>query len=228
MGDIHRLARDVSLQVNRSAFVPEVAIAIARDGWVVGRFICDFLQMKDLMSINIDHSRTIGQRSGNPTVRYPLSKNGFENRRVLVVDEITSTGKTLERAVEYVRANDVEVVKTAVLQARENSEFNPDFRASQIDDVTWMIYPWNAVETFSDLIVNAMADSSASVFRSEELDRLISQRHGVDVSSAPSIAGMEELLVYMNNSNVITPVETDEWELDDISPGFGDGSGRTT
>ena len=100
---IYNLCRNISKEIKNSGYEPDVIIALARGGWFAGRVLCDFLGLDDLSSLKIEHY--IGAAaiySGEPYIRYPLSDEVVEGKRVLIVDDIVNTGKSMLSAKAYV------------------------------------------------------------------------------------------------------------------------------
>ncbi len=102
-GIISIICAEISLRKKNSGYEPDVIIALARGGWFSCRVLCDFLGLDDLSSLKIEHY--IGAAaiySGEPYIRYPLSDEVVEGKRVLIVDDIVDTGKSMLSAKAYV------------------------------------------------------------------------------------------------------------------------------
>ncbi len=74
-------------------------------------------------------------------VRFPLAVE-IRDKKVLVVDDVTDTGETLEHAIEYILSFSPREVRTAVLQHKSGSRFRPDYFAREEKEWRWIIYPW--------------------------------------------------------------------------------------
>ena len=66
--------------------------------------------------------------------------------KVLIIDDVTDTGETLQVAASHVKANGAADFRTGVLQHKESSSFEPDYFADSIKEWKWIIYPWAAHE----------------------------------------------------------------------------------
>lgn len=194
---VHELARAVCREVRRSEFQPDVVVAIARDGWIAGRYVCDFLGMEDLASLDVDHSQGVAEKTGDPSVRYSVPADAVDARDVLVVDEIASTGGTLARAVDHVSESDPRSVRTATLQCRESSSFEPDFVGETVDRRTWMVYPWNRFEVLSELVRGVMTRTEDAAFTETELVKLLEEHHDVDWDRVAHLEDLGEVLAEM-------------------------------
>ena len=177
---IYSLCREVSEQVKAVDFEPDVVVALARGGWFAGRCICDFLGLDDLTSLKMEHYVGTAEKSGEPTVRYPMPEGSVEGKDVLIIDDIADTGGSIKRAQEYVTERNCGEVKTATLQLLRTSEFEPDFVGERLEEWTWMVYPWNFIEDMIDLTSGAMEQADEEVFSLEDVRRHLAEFHGID------------------------------------------------
>jgi hypoxanthine phosphoribosyltransferase len=153
--EVHALVRQLSEQVKASGFCPTTVVGLARGGWVPARLVCDFLGITDLVSLKVEHWLETGRTKDEATIRYPLELD-FSEKRILVVDDITDTGKSLIETTRYLgRLHPLEM-KTATLQFIPQSQFKPDYYVEEVQDWTWFIYPWNWIEDTTTLIVRLM------------------------------------------------------------------------
>ncbi|MFB6074641.1 MAG: phosphoribosyltransferase [Haloarculaceae archaeon] len=176
---VYGRSREVSTQVKRATFEPDVVVALARGGWFAGRCLCDFLGLDDLTSLKIEHYVGTAERADEPQVRYPMPEGSVADKDVLVVDDIADTGQSLERAKEYVDGRDPNAVRTATLQLLDNSEFEPDFVGERLSEWTWVVYPWNFVEDMVELVGGVMARADADVIDEDDLHDLLERHHDV-------------------------------------------------
>lgn len=153
---IYSLCRELSKKIKRSGYQPDMIVALARGGWFAGRVLCDFLNLDDLTSLKVEHYVGTAVATGKPEIRYPLHDGAIRNKRVLIVDDIADTGKSLRFAREHVISGDPEEVKTASLQILPTSEFTPDYYAQRLSEWTWVIYPWNFLEDMCEIISRMM------------------------------------------------------------------------
>ena len=145
------LCRALALRVARD-FDPDVIVGIARAGVLPGAVIASVLQ-KDFFSLTI--SRKVGGEivRDRPAVlsAAPLQCQG---KKVLLVDEITSSGDTLRLGLAAIRDKGPAELKTATSFSR-NGGYQPDFIALKTDAT--VIYPWDRkVFEGEELLVNPL------------------------------------------------------------------------
>ncbi len=116
-------------------------VAIARGGLVIGRLLSDFLQLP-ISSITIQ-SYTDIQEQGEVKITAKLV-TPIKNKRVLLVDDLTDSGKTLHRATEYLKELQPASITTAVLYMKPKSTFRPDFFVEETD--RWILFPFEVTE----------------------------------------------------------------------------------
>lgn len=156
---IYDLCRDVADAVKEDGYEPDVVVALARGGWFPGRVMCDLLGLDDLESLKIEHYVGTAETGEDPHIKYPVSEEAVRDKRVLVVDDITDTGKSLRWAVDHIEEeHDPLHVETAVLQFLETSTASPDYIGEVMDEWAWIVYPWNFMEDMVDLVGRVLGD----------------------------------------------------------------------
>ncbi|MDT8340090.1 MAG: phosphoribosyltransferase family protein [Longimicrobiales bacterium] len=143
------LCRALALRVARE-YDPEVVVGIARAGVVPAGVMASILR-SDL------YAMTISRRQGGDTVRerpevLSAAPAQLRGRRVLLVDEITTSGDTLRMALAAARDVGPAEVRTATCFVRPQG-YRPDFFALETDQE--LIFPWDR-KVFQDgeLVVN--------------------------------------------------------------------------
>ncbi len=154
--EVHDMVRRVSDEVRASGYLPTTVVGLARGGWVSARLMCDFLGITDLISLKVEHWLQTGRTKDEATICYPFTGD-LREKRLLVVDDITDTGKSLIASTEYLGQFSPAEVRTATMQYIPQSKFRPDYFAEEVKVWTWFIYPWNWIEDTSTLIVRLMA-----------------------------------------------------------------------
>ena len=66
-------------------------------------------------------------------MRFPLATN-VSGLKVLIIDDVTDTGETLQVAAGHVEANGAADFRTGVLQHKVSSSFELDYFADSIKD----------------------------------------------------------------------------------------------
>jgi len=134
-----------------SDFRPDVIVAIARGGFVPARFLCDFLQVRKLSSIRVQHYRAGAQKDSQATITIPLSID-IEGANVLLVDDVNDTGTTLVAASSHLKSFSPAALRTAVLHEKTSTIQPADFRVVVVRQWRWILYPWAVVEDVGQFV----------------------------------------------------------------------------
>ncbi len=129
----------------------DTVVAIARGGFMPARFLCDFLDISRLLSIQIGHYEAGAQSAGGVTVEYPLGGD-IDGRRVLLVDDVNDSGDTLQAALAYLGDQAPAELHSAVLHEKSTTIRRADFKAEMMREWRWVLYPWAVVEDVGQFI----------------------------------------------------------------------------
>ena len=80
--------------------------------------------------------------------------NNKDFKRVLLIDDLSDTGLTLNKSIEWLRnygptKDFIEEVKTACLWKKKSSKFEPDFCPIRLDSDPWIVQPTEHYEELS-------------------------------------------------------------------------------
>jgi uncharacterized protein len=141
----YELSFKLALLIIKSGYTFDAAIAIARGGFPMARFICDFLNIRHLGSIQITHYAA--GASQNKTAEIVASANiEVKNKRILVLDDVNDTGKTILAAREYLNTLHPLMFKIAVIHEKQNTIAQADFVGEYLMEWKWLIYQWAVTE----------------------------------------------------------------------------------
>ncbi len=134
--EFDRTVRALALTIGKS-FKPQVVVGVAHGGVFVGGALssalgCDFYPVR-ISRRSRDKGTTKPKLSGE----MPRELKG---KRVLIVDDVVSSGDTLELATALARKVGAREVNTAVLVARPGG-FAPGFCALPTDAI--VVFPWD-------------------------------------------------------------------------------------
>ena len=143
------LCRALALKVARD-FDPELVIGIARAGVIPGAVVASILRL-DFYSLKISRKHGDEQVRERPAILSAAPRQAA-GRRVLIVDEISTSGETLRLALAAVRDVRPSEVRTATSLARPRG-YQPDYFALQTGAT--VIYPWDRkIFEGDELVVN--------------------------------------------------------------------------
>lgn len=175
--EIYELCYRLSIKIIDSGYEPDLVVAIARGGFPVARYVCDFLDLSELASTRIKHYEAGPNKKGNADLKNPLNAE-VKDRNVLIIDDVNDTGNTLEVAVKYIESLQPKNIKVGVLHEKEGSAFNADFVAEVIKEWRWITYPWAMVEDMKEFLEK----SDNPINSVEDAQHYLKSNYGIDIT----------------------------------------------
>jgi len=134
--------RELAQQVADSGFEPDILLGIARGGLLPAAALAYALDCKNLFTISVEFYTGVGAHRDVPVMLPPfLDARDLDDAKVLVVDDVADTGKTLELVHQFC-AGHVAQARTAVLYQKPQSLITADFAWRRTD--RWVDFPWSA------------------------------------------------------------------------------------
>ena len=172
-------------KIQASRYQPDVIIGIAKGGTIPTRILSDLLGISQTATIQIESYRNIAEAEIEPLITQRLS-TPIMDKKVLLVDDIADSGKTLNTAQVYLQEQNVKDIKIATLYAKPTSEIEPDFYEKKTS--RWVVFPWEITETLRNIILK-YSDKQAATEEIENLVRAGLSKHLVE----KILTTMEEL-----------------------------------
>ncbi len=188
--EAYKLARKLAFAIRESGYRPDLIIAIGRGGYVPGRVVADFLLHDLLTSMKIEHWGEAAYRKEEAVVRFPLAV-GVSGKKLLIVDDVTDTGDTLKTAIEYVRRDKPAEVRTAVLQHKSVSHYEPDYYADCVREWKWIIYPWAVHEDLVGFVERVLGEKASFI---REIKRRLYDRFEIIAEDEDLQLALEDLV----------------------------------
>jgi hypothetical protein len=119
-----------------------VVVAIARGGLLPAGAIAYGLGSKNCGALNVEFYTGIGTVLDAPEVLPPtLDLEYLSGRRVLLVDDVADSGRTLKLAVELLEGEGAEV-RSVTIYTKPTTVIQPDYAWKATDQ--WIDFPWSA------------------------------------------------------------------------------------
>jgi len=190
--EFYDLAKSLSRLIKSSGWRPDLVVAIGRGGYVPARVVCDFLVFDLLTSMKVEHWGIGAQKRDEALVRFPLA-TGVSGQRILIVDDVTDTGDTLTTAVGYVESLGPKETRTAVLQHKISSEFEPDYYSEKITEWRWIIYPWAVHEDLVGFTERVLKGSGIPL-SADQIRADLKRRFDIDLGKDQMAEILEDLM----------------------------------
>ncbi|HBR21662.1 MAG TPA: phosphoribosyltransferase [Nitrospiraceae bacterium] len=176
----NRVVRDtikLSKSIIDSGFKPDIVVAIGRGGYVPARILCDYLLIRDLTSIKVEHWGIAATETEKAVIKFRLCTD-IKDKSVLLVDDITDTGDTLRVSLKYLKDFGPKTIKTAVLIHKTCSVIVPDYFISKIIKWHWVIFPWHIWEDLTGFVKNI---KGKGIHNEEDISRELKLRYNINV-----------------------------------------------
>jgi uncharacterized protein len=120
-------------------YEPDLIIGLSRGGLVPARLLSDILAVHDVGILGMSFYKGMGKTAPEPKITQGLSME-IEGKKVLLVDDVADSGKSLIAAKEYLEKKGASQIRTATLHFKPASSFKPDYFVETT--TAWVAYPW--------------------------------------------------------------------------------------
>ena len=133
--------RELSRTIVADGFMPDVVVAIARGGLLPAGAIAYGLGIKNCGAINVEFYTGIGTVLPDPELLPPEMDMAYlDGRRVLLVDDVADSGRTLDLAVRLLIDRGA-IVRSVVIYTKPTTIIRPDWSWKDTD--LWIDFPWS-------------------------------------------------------------------------------------
>jgi hypothetical protein len=128
-----------SLADSLREYKPDVIVGISRGGLIPAVRLSHILGDVEFKVIDVKFYKDIGERGEKPVITIPLHGD-LEGKKVVIVDDVSDTGKTLQVVIEEVKNRGAKDIKVACLAMKPWTSVVPDFYVFRTDK--WIVFPW--------------------------------------------------------------------------------------
>ena len=135
-------ARELAQTVVDSGYQPDLIMSITRGGMLPAGTLSYAMGIKNLHIINVEFYTGVDERLPLPVLLPPVPAAGhLSGQKVLIVDDVADTGKTLRMVRDFCEAHVAET-RTAVLYEKSQSVVKCDYVWKRTDQ--WIAFPWSS------------------------------------------------------------------------------------
>jgi hypoxanthine phosphoribosyltransferase len=146
---IYSMLLNLAEKIRKSGFKPDIIIGVSRGGWPPARVLSDLLDNPNLANVKAEFYLGVAETKGEPIITQPIS-TPVTGKKVLVVDEVADTGKSLKLIKKHVIKKNAAEVKTATVYYKPWSIVKPDYYEKETD--LWIVFPWETKETIRKIV----------------------------------------------------------------------------
>jgi hypoxanthine phosphoribosyltransferase len=136
-------------KIRKSRFKPDIIAGISRGGWPPARVLSDLLANPNLANVKAEFYLGVAETKMEPTLTQPVSV-AVAGKKVLVVDEVADTGKSLELVKKHIVKQGACEVKIATVYYKPWSVVVPDYYGKKTN--RWIVFPWEIKETTRKIV----------------------------------------------------------------------------
>lgn len=181
--EVRQMTMETARKIREMGFKPDIIVGLARGGWIPARLICDFLLVSDLVSLSVTHwglPAEIGQEEAQLEHPFEIDLKG---KKVLIVDDITDTGESLELAYDVVTQKDPAEVKSATMQYITSSKVEPDFYSERVEEWYWFLYPWCWTEDMTGFVETILKSQIDRAWDLPTIKKTLKKYRDIEVST---------------------------------------------
>lgn len=165
---IYRMLLHLAKEIKNDSFEPDVIVGVSRGGWPPARVLSDLLDNANLANVKAEFYLGVAETKGQPTLTQTVSVD-VAGKKVLVVDEVADTGKSLELVKEHLIENGALDVRIATIYYKPWSVVKPNYYAKET--CNWIVFPWEIKETIRKVVKRCGEKSQSYKAEMEKLVR---------------------------------------------------------
>jgi hypoxanthine phosphoribosyltransferase len=143
---IDQYCEKIYKEMLKNHYKPDCIIALLRGGVVPGRIFSDYFDiLLDFFALDVKLYNGIGTRNDKPVIRF--FDGNVKGKKILVVDDIIDTSKTMNAVLDYLKGEDI---TTATLLWKETAPNKPNYYAEVAKKDEWIVFPFERHEFQKD------------------------------------------------------------------------------
>jgi hypoxanthine phosphoribosyltransferase len=146
---IYGMLLNLADKIRKNGFEPDIIVGVSRGGWPPARVLSDLMDNANLANVRAEFYLGVAETKEKAVLTQPVSMS-VEGKRVLVVDEVADTGRSLELVREHILENGAVEVKIATVYYKPWSIIKPDYYEKETS--SWIVFPWEIKETVRKIV----------------------------------------------------------------------------
>ena len=147
--EIYEMLLNLAEKIQKDKFRPDLIVGICRGGWPPARVMSDLLGNPKMANISVEFYVDVAETKSKPMLTQPVSVP-VKGKKVLIMDDVADTGKTLKVVKEHLFSRGAEEVKIATIYYKPWSTVIPDYYEKETR--RWVVFPWERKETVRNLM----------------------------------------------------------------------------
>ncbi|MBO3769109.1 MAG: phosphoribosyltransferase [Thermoproteota archaeon] len=164
--NFYQLTLELVDKVLKSGYNPDVIVGISRGGLVPLRIFSDEFEDVEIGVIRVVFYEDVKKTGSEPKIIQDVNVN-VAGRRVLIVDDVADTGRSLETVRNHIQSKGALSVKIATVYYKPWSILKPDYYVKKTEK--WIIFPHEIGETIRKLAKRELKEGGKTVEEFREM-----------------------------------------------------------
>lgn len=164
---IYEALLNLANRIRENDFKADVIVGVSRGGWPPARIMSDLLENPELANVRAEFYLGVAKTKGDPVITQLVSTS-VTDKKVLIVDEVADTGKSLRLVKSHLEEQGATEVKIMTIYYKPWSIVVPDWYAKETS--CWIVFPWERKETVRQ-VLEEYRDQGKSV--DEAVEKLV-------------------------------------------------------
>ena len=164
---LHSLTHSLTEKILAENRKLDLIVAIARGGLTIAHIASDFLSLS-VASFTISSYKDLKQQDLSE-ISYHVGGD-LTKKNILLMDDVSDTGRTFERGIKYLDDLGAESVVTASPFIKPWTKHMPDFYVKEVDD--WIIFPYDMKETVEAIQTNLLKEGKSQEYIADQLNQI--------------------------------------------------------
>jgi len=146
---IYDMLLNLAEKIRKDGFKPDLIVGVSRGGWPPARVLSDLMDNPNLANVRAEFYLGVAETKGEPVLTQPVSTS-VGGKKVLIVDEVADTGKSLKLVKEHIIEDGAVKIKVATVYYKPWSIVKPDYYEKETS--CWIVFPWEIKETIRKIV----------------------------------------------------------------------------
>ena len=146
---LDKMVEELYLKIEKDNFTPDTMVAVARGGWFPARVLSDIFNSKDIpvdiISLTTKFYTSIDKRAKRPVLLQEFGQTLFD-QSILIVDDVSDTGTTLNFIKGYIKWLGAKEIKVATVFMKPKTKCLPEYVVQEVSNDTWIVFPYEVRE----------------------------------------------------------------------------------
>jgi hypoxanthine phosphoribosyltransferase len=165
---IYDMLLNLAEKIKKDRFKPDLIVGVSRGGWPPARVLSDLMDNPNLANVRAEFYLGVAETKGEPVLTQPVSTS-VAGKKVLIVDEVADTGKSLKLVKEHIIEDGAVKVKVATVYYKPWSIVKPDYYEKETS--SWIVFPWEIKETIRKIVKKCKENGKSIEIEADKLVR---------------------------------------------------------